>query len=204
MAGATTCAAAKAALHGIVAALSAEHAPAGVLTNAVLPGLTLTDRAQRLIPEAARDEVASRTPPADSPTCTTSPKPWRSSVPTPTGRSPASLSESTVGFDKSVRPAVPAGTARARCRLPGGSNVKAGTSWPPSAPASHRHRLAVKPTHMPMRGCFRTGTTARLTLAYRPPCGDWRLLLQGKSWRRWTATRLAVVPLGMPSMRSRT
>lgn len=62
MAGATTYAAGKAALHGIVAALSAEHAPAGVLTNAVLPGLTLTERAQRLIPQVVRDEVRSRTP----------------------------------------------------------------------------------------------------------------------------------------------
>ncbi|MDQ3716076.1 MAG: SDR family oxidoreductase [Actinomycetota bacterium] len=33
-----------------------------VLTNAVLPGLTLTDRAQQLIPKAVRDEVAARTP----------------------------------------------------------------------------------------------------------------------------------------------
>lgn len=62
MAGATTYAAGKAALHGMIAALSAEHAPAGVLANAVLPGLTLTERAQRLIPKAARDEVISRTP----------------------------------------------------------------------------------------------------------------------------------------------
>lgn len=62
MPGATTYAAGKAALHGVVAALSAEHACAGVLTNAVLPGLTLTDRAERLIPKIARDEVISRTP----------------------------------------------------------------------------------------------------------------------------------------------
>ena len=62
MAGTTTYAAGKAALHGMVAALSAEHAPAGVLTNAVLPGLTLTERAQRLIPQGVRDEVMSRTP----------------------------------------------------------------------------------------------------------------------------------------------
>jgi NAD(P)-dependent dehydrogenase (short-subunit alcohol dehydrogenase family) len=62
MPGATTYAATKAALHGIGAALSAEHAPAGVLANAVLPGPTLTDRAQRLIPKAVRDDVASRTP----------------------------------------------------------------------------------------------------------------------------------------------
>jgi 3-oxoacyl-[acyl-carrier protein] reductase len=62
MAGAATYAAAKAALHGLTATLSVEHAPAGVLTNTVLPGLTLTDRARRIIPQAARDDVAARTP----------------------------------------------------------------------------------------------------------------------------------------------
>ncbi len=62
MAGATTYAAAKAGLHGVVAALSVEHGPAGVLTNAVLPGLTLTDRAHQVVPAAARDRVAQRTP----------------------------------------------------------------------------------------------------------------------------------------------
>ncbi len=62
MPGATTYAAAKAALHGMVATLSVEHAPAGMLTNAVLPGLTLTERAQHLLPQAARDDVARRTP----------------------------------------------------------------------------------------------------------------------------------------------
>lgn len=62
MPGATTYAAAKAALHGMVATLSLEHAPAGMLTNAVLPGLTRTERARSLIPQAARDDVASRTP----------------------------------------------------------------------------------------------------------------------------------------------
>jgi len=62
MPGATTYAAGKAALHGMVATLSVEHAPAGMLTNAVLPGLTLTERAQSLIPQAARNDVARRTP----------------------------------------------------------------------------------------------------------------------------------------------
>jgi 3-oxoacyl-[acyl-carrier protein] reductase len=62
MPGATGYAAAKAALHGLAATLSVEHAPDGVLTNVVLPGLTLTERARRLIPQAARDDVAARTP----------------------------------------------------------------------------------------------------------------------------------------------
>jgi NAD(P)-dependent dehydrogenase (short-subunit alcohol dehydrogenase family) len=62
MPGATTYAAAKAGLHGLTATLNVEHAPSGVLTNAVLPGLTLTDHARRLIPQAARDDVATRTP----------------------------------------------------------------------------------------------------------------------------------------------
>lgn len=53
--------AAKAGLHGLAASLSAEHAPAGVLTNVVLPGLTLTDRAQQLIPDAVRQQVADTT-----------------------------------------------------------------------------------------------------------------------------------------------
>lgn len=62
MPGATAYGSAKAALHGLVATLSVEHSPSGVLTNAVLPGLTLTERAQRLIPQAVRADVASRTP----------------------------------------------------------------------------------------------------------------------------------------------
>ncbi len=62
MSGATGYGAAKAALHGMVATLSVEHAPAGMLTNAVLPGLTLTERAMDVIPQIARDGVAARTP----------------------------------------------------------------------------------------------------------------------------------------------
>ena len=41
MPGASTYAAAKAALHGFVATLAVEHGPAGVLANVVLPGLPL-------------------------------------------------------------------------------------------------------------------------------------------------------------------
>jgi NAD(P)-dependent dehydrogenase (short-subunit alcohol dehydrogenase family) len=62
MPGATAYGSAKAALHGLVATLSVEHAPSGLLTNAVLPGLTLTERAQHVIPEAVRAQVAERTP----------------------------------------------------------------------------------------------------------------------------------------------
>jgi NAD(P)-dependent dehydrogenase (short-subunit alcohol dehydrogenase family) len=62
MPGATAYGSAKAGLHGLVATLSVEHAPSGLLINAVLPGLTLTERAQRVIPEAVRAEVAARTP----------------------------------------------------------------------------------------------------------------------------------------------
>ena len=62
VAGAGVYGAAKAGLHGLVASLSAEHAPAGVLSNVVLPGLTLTDRARQLIPAGVHDQVADSTP----------------------------------------------------------------------------------------------------------------------------------------------
>lgn len=62
MPGASTYAAAKAALHGLAVTLAVEHGPAGVLTNVVLPGLTLTERAHRLIPKPVRDAEAERTP----------------------------------------------------------------------------------------------------------------------------------------------
>lgn len=62
MPGASTYAAAKAALHGLGATLAVEHGPAGVLANVVLPGLTLTERARRMIPEHLRTAEAERTP----------------------------------------------------------------------------------------------------------------------------------------------
>ncbi|MEI2732509.1 MAG: SDR family oxidoreductase [Dermatophilaceae bacterium] len=52
----------KAGLLGAVASWSAEYAPRGVLVNAVLPGLTLTDRAREHIPEGIRRAEADRTP----------------------------------------------------------------------------------------------------------------------------------------------
>jgi NAD(P)-dependent dehydrogenase (short-subunit alcohol dehydrogenase family) len=105
MAGATTYAASKAALHGAVVALSAEHAPVGVLTNAVLPGLTLTDRAERLVPRAARDEVMSRTPHSSTRIPPpTSPRWWRSWDLRPTATSPASSSASTAASDSRPTP----------------------------------------------------------------------------------------------------
>jgi len=54
--------AAKAALHGLTRTLAKELGPAGVLTNVVVPGLTLTERAQDTIPAAARDELARQSP----------------------------------------------------------------------------------------------------------------------------------------------
>ena len=54
--------AAKAALHGLTRTLAKELGPAGILTNVVMPGLTLTEHAQDVIPAAARDELARQSP----------------------------------------------------------------------------------------------------------------------------------------------
>ena len=53
---------AKAALHGLTRTLAVELGPAGILTNAVMPGLTLTEHVQEVIPSAVREEVARRAP----------------------------------------------------------------------------------------------------------------------------------------------
>lgn len=60
--GASAYAAAKAGLHGLTRTLARELAPAGILTNAVMPGLTLTERARRVLPTAVLDELARATP----------------------------------------------------------------------------------------------------------------------------------------------
>lgn len=52
----------KAALHGLTRTLARELAPAGIFTNGVMPGLTLTERASRVIPQTVLDEEAARTP----------------------------------------------------------------------------------------------------------------------------------------------
>ena len=54
--------AAKASLHGLTRTLAKELAPAGILANVVMPGLTLTERAKRAIPGKVLDGEAARTP----------------------------------------------------------------------------------------------------------------------------------------------
>lgn len=48
--------AAKAALHGLTACLAREVGPHGILTNVVVPGLTLTDRMGALLPPNAQEQ----------------------------------------------------------------------------------------------------------------------------------------------------
>lgn len=54
--------AAKAGLHGLTRTLAKELAPTGILVNVVMPGLTLTERAKRVIPGKILDGEAARTP----------------------------------------------------------------------------------------------------------------------------------------------
>jgi 3-oxoacyl-[acyl-carrier protein] reductase len=54
--------AAKAALHGLVRSLAWDVREAGVLVNAVCPGLTLTEGVRTELPERVRAEAAARTP----------------------------------------------------------------------------------------------------------------------------------------------
>ncbi|MDP9457099.1 MAG: hypothetical protein CYG60_17720 [Actinobacteria bacterium] len=62
MAGGAPYTAAKAGLHGLTRTLAKELAPAGILANVVMPGLTLTERARRVIPGEVLDGEAARTP----------------------------------------------------------------------------------------------------------------------------------------------
>lgn len=60
--GAGSYAAAKAGLHGLSRTLARELAPEGIFTNVVMPGMTLTERAWKHLPESIREQVASQTP----------------------------------------------------------------------------------------------------------------------------------------------
>jgi len=60
--GSAPYAAAKSALHGLHRALAAELGGVGILSNVVLPGLTLTDHVRQVIPEKMREMVAQNTP----------------------------------------------------------------------------------------------------------------------------------------------
>lgn len=54
--------AAKAALYGLSRSLARELGPGGILVNVVMPGLTVTERNQKIIPDQIRDTVAKETP----------------------------------------------------------------------------------------------------------------------------------------------
>lgn len=60
--GSSAYSAAKSALHGIARSLFKELAPAGILTNVVMAGLTLTERVVDVVPAAMRDHVAEASP----------------------------------------------------------------------------------------------------------------------------------------------
>ncbi len=62
MAGSAYYPAAKAALHGMNRSLAWELGPAGILTNVVMPGATLTDRMVGALPEPVRDHIVTLTP----------------------------------------------------------------------------------------------------------------------------------------------
>ncbi len=60
--GAGAYAAGKAGLHGLTRTLSVELADAGILSNCVIPGMTLTERAKRVLPNNVKEEIANQTP----------------------------------------------------------------------------------------------------------------------------------------------
>jgi 3-oxoacyl-[acyl-carrier protein] reductase len=60
--GAGAYAAAKAGLHGLTRVLARELGPAGILSNVVMPGFTLTERNRDLFPQQMQEAVAKQTP----------------------------------------------------------------------------------------------------------------------------------------------
>lgn len=60
--GAGAYAAAKAGLHGLTRVLAHELAPAGILSNVMMPGFTLTERNRDQFPEEMKAMIASQTP----------------------------------------------------------------------------------------------------------------------------------------------
>jgi 3-oxoacyl-[acyl-carrier protein] reductase len=62
VAGSAWYAAAKSALHGLTRSLSKEVGTDGILVNAVMPGLTMSDRTLAMVPEALRQTYALATP----------------------------------------------------------------------------------------------------------------------------------------------
>lgn len=62
LAGSAPYVSAKAGMIGLTNALAVELGPHGILTNVVLPGMTLIERGQETIPSHIRDGVAAETP----------------------------------------------------------------------------------------------------------------------------------------------
>jgi 3-oxoacyl-[acyl-carrier protein] reductase len=62
MPGGSPYTAAKSALHGMTRTLYKELAPAGILVNVVMAGLTLTDRAREVLPPALLERAAESSP----------------------------------------------------------------------------------------------------------------------------------------------
>lgn len=62
MPGAGWYATSKASLHGLRRTLSKEVGPAGILTNVVMPGFTLTEGNRQRFPAAIREEMAQESP----------------------------------------------------------------------------------------------------------------------------------------------
>lgn len=60
--GAGAYAAAKSGLHGLTKVLAAELGVGNILSNVVMPGMTLTERASEVIPHVVREQVAGKTP----------------------------------------------------------------------------------------------------------------------------------------------
>jgi len=62
MPGSAAYSAAKAGLHGMTNGMAWDGGKENVLVNVVMPGLTLTERASKLIPQKARDGECNKTP----------------------------------------------------------------------------------------------------------------------------------------------
>ncbi len=62
MAGSVLYSTAKSALHGMAASLQWDFGTSGVLINTVLPGLTLTERALKFLPDDVREGERGKTP----------------------------------------------------------------------------------------------------------------------------------------------
>ncbi|GAA0375106.1 SDR family NAD(P)-dependent oxidoreductase [Bacillus horti] len=62
LSGSGSYSAAKAALHGLSRSMAVELGRVGIHTNVVMPGMTLTERAEQVIPKGIRQQVEDQTP----------------------------------------------------------------------------------------------------------------------------------------------